>query len=302
MDMFLILIILLAVGSLVALVYFFVLINKDSKRLNFKNSDMDLAQIPDPSVMYSRHIFGKIIAPVGALNSNFLPPALIKAKNDKLMTAEVYFAANDFFALQEILGLGIFVACLILLQQIPMVMIIAVFAGLFAFWLPEMWLNKKIQTKKLAIVRSLPYVVDLLSLAVGAGLDFMMAISWIIEKTNIKNNETLRELSIVLQEIKLGRQKKEALKNMSKRLNIPEITSFVRTLVQSDRMGTSLEEAFKILSEDTRRKRFQRGERLALQAPLKMLIPLIFCILPTVMIIVAGPVLLQFLEGGGLKF
>jgi len=85
---------------------------------------------------------------------------------------------------------------------------------------------------------------------------------------------------------------------MSKRLNVPDVTSFVRTLVQADRMGTPVEETFKILSEDSRMRRFHRGERTAMKAPIKMLIPLIFCILPVIMIIVAGPILVNFMTKG----
>jgi tight adherence protein C len=102
---------------------------------------------------------------------------------------------------------------------------------------------------------------------------------------------------LVLKEINVGKPRIEALKDMSKRLAIPDVTSFVRTLVQADRMGTPVEEAFRILSEDTRIRRFHRGERQAMKAPLKMLIPLIFCILPVILIIVAGPILLKFIRG-----
>jgi tight adherence protein C len=96
----------------------------------------------------------------------------------------------------------------------------------------------------------------------------------------------------------LGKPRVEALRDMSRRLNIPDVTSFVRTLVQADRMGTPVEEAFRILSEDTRMRRFHRGERQAMKAPLKMLIPLIFCILPVILIIVAGPILIRFMKEG----
>jgi len=82
------------------------------------------------------------------------------------------------------------------------------------------------------------------------------------------------------------------------RLSIPDVTSFVRTLVQADRMGTPVEETFKILSDDSRMRRFHRGKRTAMKAPIKMLVPLIFCILPVIMIIVAGPILVNFMTKG----
>jgi tight adherence protein C len=131
---------------------------------------------------------------------------------------------------------------------------------------------------------------------VGAGLDFMAAVRWIIDK--VKVNPLIEELIMVLKEINVGKPRLEALRDMSKRLNISDVTSFVRALIQADRMGTPVEETFKILSEDSRMRRFHRGERQAMKAPIKMLMPLIFFILPVIMIIVAGPIIIRFITGG----
>ena len=124
----------------------------------------------------------------------------------------------------------------------------------------------------------------------------MLALRWVVEKS--KETPLRDELTQILQEIKMGKSRRQALKDMSQRLNIPDISSFVRTLIQTDRIGTPISEALAIISEDCRLSRFRRGERLALQAPMKMLIPLIFFILPTVAIIVGGPVFLQFSQAG----
>jgi pilus assembly protein TadC len=170
------------------------------------------------------------------------------------------------------------------------------------FVLPDIILNSRVSKRKYSIVRILPETVDLLGLCVGAGLDFMAAVRWVVDK--VKINPMIEELTVVLKEINVGKPRVEALRDMSRRLNIPDVTSFVRTLVQADRMGTPVEEAFRILSEDTRMRRFHRGERQAMKAPLKMLIPLIFCILPVILIIVAGPIIIKFTQEGifpGLK-
>jgi len=166
---------------------------------------------------------------------------------------------------------------------------------ILGYILPDFWLKKKISSRKTAIVRYLPETVDLLGLCVEAGLDFSSALKWITEK--ITPNPTIEELSVVAKEIKLGKTRVQALKDMSKRLNIPELNSFVQTLVQAERMGNPVADSFRIISEETRAMRFQRGERLALQAPLKILIPLVFCILPVIAIVVGGPLILQFMQG-----
>ena len=169
-------------------------------------------------------------------------------------------------------------------------------AAIGGFFLPTLILKNKVKARKYSIERVLPETVDLLSLCVGAGLDFMSAVRWIINK--VKVNPLIEELIVVLKEINVGKPRLEALRDMGKRLNIPDVTSFVRTLVQADRMGTPVEETFKILSEDSRMRRFHRGERTAMKAPIKMLVPLIFCILPVIMIIVAGPILINFMTKG----
>lgn len=168
-------------------------------------------------------------------------------------------------------------------------------ALLLSYIIPDMVLKRMVAKRKYEIARLLPETVDLLGLCVEAGLDFTMSVKWIIEKTPM--NPMLEELAFVLEEIKWGKPRSQALKDMSRRLSIPEISSFVQTLVLAERMGTPVAEAFTILSEDTRMQRFHRGERFAMKAPIKILIPLIFCILPVIAIVVGGPILLQFMQG-----
>lgn len=219
-----------------------------------------------------------------------------KLKN-RVDAAHVRLSAQEFFNLKILIILLFSGAVIFLFQKAnPLIIICAVCAGYF---LPDFWLGRKIAARKYKIARILPETVDLLSLCVEAGLDFTMAVKWVIDK--IPNNPMIEELSFVLEEIKWGKSRLQALKDMSERLNIPEVRSFVQILVQAERMGTPVSEAFTILSEDMRLQRFHRGERIAMQAPIKILIPLVFCILPVIGIIIGGPIILQFMQGGMLK-
>ncbi len=175
----------------------------------------------------------------------------------------------------------------------PLYMVIAAIIG---FIIPDISLRSAVNKRKYSIVRMLPETVDLLSLCVGAGLDFMAAVRWVLEKA--KPNPMIEELGRVLEEINLGKARSQALRDMSRRLEISDLSSFTRTLIQADRMGTPVEEAFTIISEDMRMRRFQRGQRQAYKSPIKILIPLIFCILPIILIIVGGPILIQFVKYG----
>lgn len=167
---------------------------------------------------------------------------------------------------------------------------------LLGYVIPDFWLKGKIKQRKFAVRRYLPETVDLLGLCVEAGLDFTSALRWIIEK-KIYTNPMIEELSVVLEEIKWGKPRAQALKDMAKRVSVTEVSSFVHLLIQAERMGTPVSEAFGIISEDTRAQRYREGERFAMKAPLKILLPLIFFILPVIGIIVAGPVLLTFMKG-----
>ena len=216
-----------------------------------------------------------------------------KIKN-QLEAAHVKLSPAEFFTVKLLFisFLGLLSFFLLGRFEAPLVLI-AFFLG---YLIPDFWLKRKITQRKFAIRRFLPETVDLLGLCVEAGLDFTSALRWIIEK-KIYSNPMIEELSVVLEEIKWGKARAQALRDLGKRVNVAEVSSFVHLLIQAERMGTPVSETFGIISEDTRLQRFREGERYAMKAPIKILIPLIFCILPVIGIIVAGPVLLSFMKG-----
>lgn len=169
-------------------------------------------------------------------------------------------------------------------------------AGLVGFLIPSLWLKARIRRRHRAIVKLLPEVIDIWSLCVGAGLDFLGSLNRVVALKAFKDEPLIEELAMALQEVRLGKRRFEAFKAMAKRVNLPELSSFVRTLVQADRMGTPVAEVLEVHSEDMRLYRFTRAERAALRAPIKILVPLIFFIMPCVGIIVAAPIFLQFMR------
>ncbi len=209
-------------------------------------------------------------------------------------------SAEEFLLIKELLLVG-FLALVFLVfvppaDVLPFSVLMAIVA---AYLLPELWLRGRIAKVKDAIVRDLPDTVDLLGLCVNAGLDFMMALKYVIEKSH--PSVLIEELRAMMQEINVGKPRRDALRDMARKYELPDLSTFARTLVQADRMGTSVTDALNILSEDMREARFRRGEAMALKAPLKMLIPLLFFIFPVVAILVAGPVLLDFMQNSPLQ-
>ncbi len=216
----------------------------------------------------------------------------------KLISAGRPMTANMFLTLKFLLAAVLPAATFIILRpKEPTLLVIPLFIGLI---FPDLWLNSKIKKRHAAILRDLPHVIDLLNICVGAGLDFMVAVGRVIQE--FRQCVLIDEMKILMQEIRMGSARRDALKNLAKRVNSPEVISFSRTLIQADRMGTPIGEVLKMQAEEIRIRRFQKGEEMGLKAPIKLLFPLLFFILPVVLIIVAGPILIQFTRGGFLKF
>jgi tight adherence protein C len=152
---------------------------------------------------------------------------------------------------------------------------------------PLLWLRDRVRARHRAIARALPYGLDLLTLSVEAGLDFPAALAKVVDKG--RSGPLADELSVVLKELRLGKTREEALRNLARRVDLPALTSFVQALVHADRMGTPLGKVLRILSTQLRIERSQRAEKLANEAPVKLLLPLVLFIFPTLFLMLFGP-------------
>ena len=164
------------------------------------------------------------------------------------------------------------------------------------FYLPVFWLNSKIRARQHDIQKALPDALDLLTISVEAGLGFDAAMAKVTEKSD---NELSRGFGRVNAEVRLGKIRREALRDMANRADVPDMTNFIAAVIQADQLGVSLSKVLRIQSEQMRVKRRQRAEELANQAPVKMVIPLVFLVFPSILIILLGPAVLQFTTGSG---
>ncbi len=159
--------------------------------------------------------------------------------------------------------------------------------------LPNTFLNLRIARRKEEVNDTLPEVLDLLTVSVEAGLGFDSALSKVIEKfKGVLSEEFLR----VLQEIKKGKPRKEALKDLANRCEVEDLSGFISSIIQADQLGVSIGNVLRIQSKQMRRKKRQRAEEQAMKAPIKMLFPLVFFIFPTIFVILLGPAVIQILE------
>lgn len=157
---------------------------------------------------------------------------------------------------------------------------------LLGFFFPQLWLTSKINRRQKEVRRALPDALDLLTICVEAGLGFDAAMAKVSEKWE---SELSLAFSRVIQEIQLGKIRREALRDMSERLGITEMTSFVAAVIQSEQLGVSMAKVLRIQSDQMRIRRRQRAEEEAHKAPVKMLIPMALLIFPSLMITLMTP-------------
>ncbi|MCA9771358.1 MAG: type II secretion system F family protein [Myxococcales bacterium] len=262
-----------------------------------------------------RHIIGTRI--VSLRDSRFLAPimALVRglANYNERMNLERYEASvkadlqaagspgnltpGEYLAVKELLAIAALVGGAVLFRDLGRVNILllpSVMIG--AYFLPNFFLSTRTRNRQKHIVRTLPNICDLLTVSTEAGLDFSAALRRVVEKG--QPGPLRDEFRQVFQEMKIGKTRREALNAMAQRIGLFEVSAFISSLVQADILGTGVSEILRVNAEVMRNRRFQRAERLANEAPVKILFPLIFCIMPCVFIMIFFPIAIRFLESG----
>jgi tight adherence protein C len=161
--------------------------------------------------------------------------------------------------------------------------------GIGGWMLPDQWLRQKANARKGQVEDALPDTIDLLTICLDAGLTFDAALQRIADKVE---GATKLEFQTLLADIRYGKPRAEAMEAMALRIDSDDLTSFIRGIVQSQKLGVAMGETVRIQASEIRRKRRQKAEEKAAQASLKMLFPMIGCIFPTLFIVLMGPVAL----------
>ncbi|WFB35644.1 type II secretion system F family protein [Kiritimatiellota bacterium B12222] len=229
----------------------------------------------------------------------------------KLVSAgyDTVLSASDFLALRLLIPLVLAPLCIgiiiLLTAKIPGGMgdsirerQVYLFLCIFGYLTmrPTTWIKQTIRQRHREIEKGLPFILDLLTLSVEAGLDFMTAIRRLIERRKV--DALSEEFIRAVREMQVGRTRKDALKDMAERVNHPDLSSVVSALVQADELGVGIGTILRIQAEQMRGRRFQRAEKMANEAPVKLLFPLVCFIFPSVFLVLLGPVFLQMLQSG----
>jgi tight adherence protein C len=165
------------------------------------------------------------------------------------------------------------------------------------FLAPEFWLGRKIRARQLDMILQLPDALDLLTISVEAGLGFDAALAKVVEKME---GPLVNEFRQALAEIRMGRLRRDALRDVASRADAQPVTNFIGAIVQAEQLGVPIAKVLQIQSQQLRIERRQRAEEAAAKAPVKMLFPMVGCIFPTIFIVILGPAIVTVVRGVGI--
>jgi len=250
------------------------------------------------SVPFSQRVLVPTLDALASVAERMLPGTMLSRLKARLIEAGRPCSVERFIAFKALASVVVFgiYATLVIpttpAERRPVTILMAIVAALLAFNVPDFWLSNKTDQRRTVIRRHLPDVLDLLSVSVEAGLGFDGAIQKVAEKFK---EPVAGEFRTYLAEVRLGKSRAEALRNLRRRTDLPEMQSFVASVVQADQLGVSIAKVLKTQSEALRTRRRQRAEERAMQAPVKMLFPLVFLIFPTLFFVLLGPVAIHWL-------
>src|SRR5258708_27869468 len=246
---------------------------------------------------FSERVLRPAIERLGSMLSRSTPQ---KARQDLMNRLELAgrpgnLTPEDFAAVRIVsaavlaavgLGIGFLLAN-------PIYVAIALVAGaILGYYVPVLWLKQKVDARRLEIQKGLPDAMDLLVIAVDAGLGFDAALARVTDKYK---NALSEEFAKVLREVSLGRPRLEAMDEIGRSSGVDDLHNFIQAVIQSEQFGTGIGKILRIQADEMRRKRRQRAQEKAAQATLKMMLPMVGCIFPTLWIVLLGPAALILL-------
>jgi len=250
---------------------------------------------------FSERVLRPSIERLGSLLSRSTPQ---KARQDLLNRLELAgrpgnltpedFAAVRLVAAALVGAVGLLIG---LLLANPVYLVIALVAGvILGYYLPVLWLKQKVDARKSEIQKALPDALDLLVICVDAGLGFDAALARVTDKYKNALSELLAK---ALREVSLGRPRLEALDEMGRNSGVEDLHNFIQAVIQSEQFGTGIGKILRIQADEMRRKRRQRAQERGAQATLKMMLPMVGCIFPTLWIVLLGPAVLILMRPRG---
>jgi len=244
-------------------------------------------------------IVGPLTQKVAAVTSKFLPRTdpnlianrLMAAGLARSMSPQMYLALKGGLVFMSIaFGLIVLVSGLV---PAAMGMLVALGGAAIGYIAPDFFINSRTRARREMMQMELPNILDLLCVSVEAGLGFDAAVAKLSERMT---GPLVDEFGLVLHEMRIGESRSEALKNLSERVEAPEVAQFARAIIQADQLGISLSRILRVQSQDMRLRRQLAAEEKAMKAPVKMLFPTVIFIFPSMFVVALGPAALNLMK------
>ena len=255
------------------------------------------------AVPFDQRVVAPAVEAVGRRLAALLPGAFVRRTEHRLVLAGQPMRAGGFFSLVAGLG-GLLAGTYVLLllagtggSPPPAALLPGVLLGVLGAFLPLFWLSSQARARQRAMLRGLPDSLDLLTICVEAGLGLEGAFGQVIEK---QSGPLVAEMRQMMREIGVGKTRRQALLDLADRVDLDDVRSFTNAVIQADQLGTSLAQVLRVQSQTMRVRRRQRAEEEARRAPVKMVFPLVFCLMPSLFIFILGPIIVtvaEFLSG-----
>jgi len=252
---------------------------------------------------FTERVIYPIARKLGEFTMRFTPQNWMNTTTKKLelagrsskMDATLFITIE--FVIAAVVGVCSFLLMRFFGNNLPLgrIFLLTVVLTILGFFMPQYQLSRTITKRQKEIRKGMPDALDLLTICVEAGLSFDGAMAKVADKWD---NEISQAFARVIQEIQLGKLRREALRDMQENVGVSEMTSFVAALIQSEQLGVSMAKVLRVQADQMRVRRRQLAEEEAHKAPIKMLIPMAFLMFPSILIILLTPAILQIMQSG----
>ena len=254
---------------------------------------------------FVERVFKPIAGQLSKVMVRVTPAGVMEGTQKKLMYAGLsgQMQVSDFMGVR---GLALLISSgLTLLLGIKagwsslVLLLMLVIVGGIAYMLPDLWIRGEIKKRKDQVQRALPDAIDLLTISVEAGLGFDLALARVVQKSD---NALTREFGRVIQEMRIGIARRDALRAMVERTGVDDLSAFISAIIQAEQLGTSVSKTLRVHSEALRTKRRQQIEEQAAKTTVKLVFPLVLCIFPSLFVVVLAPSVIIMMESFSTSF
>lgn len=242
---------------------------------------------------FSDRVLMPVLRRLGEISARFTPQHVVEQTRTRLeLAGNPGRMEVPTFLVLHFVSAGLFGGLIFLLSlfsktyTLPIKLLIVFVFTILGYFFPDLWIRSKINSRQKQVRKAMPDALDLLTICVEAGLGFDQGLSKVNEKWD---NELSLAFGRVIREIQLGKLRRDALRDMSDRLGLAEMTSFVAAIIQSEMLGVSMAKVLRIQSDQMRIRRRQHAEEEARKAPIKMIFPLGIFIFPALLIVLLTP-------------